>query len=345
MHSFMEVLPEWLEKPSSHWDIILCSIINIHRNIPGYVFPEKLSPSMREQVTSNLVNKINKDFELDLITMHKSELAAIEEEVLKERQLIGISSENYSQVFINESQSFSIVLLEDDHFHGRLIIPGMDKEILSQESERITAIVDSKGFWIKDANLGYLTSRLDNVGLGIKLQIIVHLPGISLVKKINDFKQKWSNLKLRWGNLFNQGVVFGNIYKITFVQSLGISIEELLKNFCEFSEDLYNEERAARQIFLKEAEIQTENNVWRALGILENSRLISFDEATNLLSALRFGVSINLLENISISQCNKALFASFPGYVRRKHGPVARKEHEDYHRSNELRAILGKHIK
>ncbi len=74
-------------------------------------------------------------------------------------------------------------------------------------------------------------------------------------------------------------------------------------------------EEQARQVLLRDAPAIVEDKVWRAYGMLRYARALSFDEAMNLLSAVRLGVGIGLVPDVGMYTLNKLLVHAQPAHL------------------------------
>jgi protein arginine kinase len=77
------------------------------------------------------------------------------------------------------------------------------------------------------------------------------------------------------------------------------------------------------------------DKVWRAYGLLRYARSLSLEETLNLLSGVRLGAGLNLIQNVSVYTLNKLLIFTQPAHLARQEGrsltdpelPVSRATH------------------
>ncbi|HXV86063.1 MAG TPA: hypothetical protein VD793_05155, partial [Gemmatimonadales bacterium] len=74
-------------------------------------------------------------------------------------------------------------------------------------------------------------------------------------------------------------------------------------------------EEQARQVLLRDAPTIIEDKIWRAYGLLRHARLLSFEEAMNLLSGVRLGVGLNLITDVGVYTLNKLMIFAQPAHL------------------------------
>ena len=68
---------------------------------------------------------------------------------------------------------------------------------------------------------------------------------------------------------------------------------------------------------MQDAADEIEDKVWRCYGILKHARVLNSGEVMNLLSALRLGVSLRLIDKISLQQINELLIITQPAHLQK----------------------------
>jgi hypothetical protein len=66
-------------------------------------------------------------------------------------------------------------------------------------------------------------------------------------------------------------------------------------------------EQNARNVLLRDAPAVIEDKIWRAYGLLRYARSLSFEEVMNLLSGVRLGLSMNILNGLRVYTLNKIM--------------------------------------
>ena len=106
------------------------------------------------------------------------------------------------------------------------------------------------------------------------------------------------------------------------------------------AEKLIEIERDARDILLNEDRIALEDNVFRALAILKTARLMSSMEAIQLLSTVRFGVELGIVEEIKRLTINQLLVLVQPAHLQKIYNKKLDARQRDIIRAEFLRQNL-----
>ena len=94
------------------------------------------------------------------------------------------------------------------------------------------------------------------------------------------------------------------MYQISNNQTIGITEKEIIANVKNITEKIIEQERTARKYLCKK-EIELKDLVYRAYGTLTNSFKINSDECRKLLSEVKMGVDLGILNEINDSQVKK----------------------------------------
>ena len=108
----------------------------------------------------------------------------------------------------------------------------------------------------------------------------------------------------------------GDLFQISNQITLGDSEEDLLDKFRDDVVPLLLKyERASRKLILSEKRTMLEDKVFRALATLRSARILGLNEGTRLLSMLRLGTSLNLIEKPGLKTIHQLLLQIQPGHL------------------------------
>jgi protein arginine kinase len=79
---------------------------------------------------------------------------------------------------------------------------------------------------------------------------------------------------------------------------------------------MIEEEVKAREELIIYSKQKIEDLVMRAYGILTNARIITTQEALDLLSTIRFGIELGMLPEIGYDTINRLMLIIQPGYIQ-----------------------------
>ena len=131
----------------------------------------------------------------------------------------------------------------------------------------------------------------------------------------------------------------GAIYQLSNQVSLGISEKSAIENLKNITNQLISQELKQRETLVKS--IETKDKVMRSLGILKTAYIMSHKEAVNLLSNVRFGISIGLIDNINIETINDLLIEIQPATLMTILGEQITVKDRDISRAEYIRNKLN----
>ena len=188
---------------------------------------------------------------------------------------------------------------------------------------------------------GYLTSSPSDVGTGLKASVTVYLPALSKTRNTRKIFDAISSFGMsvrgiNSDNNQNQGY----IYKISNKQTLGITENEIIKNLKVITNTVIEQERQARKLLTKDL-IDLEDEIYRSYGIFTNARKISYDESINLLSNIKLGVDLGILDNITDMQVQKLYLYTKPANLQKYLGEKIERMDIDIKRAEVIKQIIN----
>ena len=311
-----------LKDPES--DIVISSRVRMARNIESISFPHYLDREKSEDVIDRVYKAINRgnlclENEFKLIKM--DEIDIIERSNYVERHLISPSlAKNVSggAVLINNEETVGIMINEEDHIRIQCLYPGLQLEKCFNMADKIDDLLEESIIYAFDEQLGYLTSCPTNVGTAIRTSVMLHLPGLGLTGYINGVINTANKIGLAVRGIYGEGTEYlGDIYQISNQITLGMSEEEIITNLKNVTLQIIQNERIAWEKLLDTKSIELEDKVYRSYGTLKNARLLSSKEAMQLISDVKLGVNLKLINGISIEQLNRLITIIQPGYLQK----------------------------
>ena len=289
-------------------NIIMGTRVALSRNITNYPFPHKLSQSESQVIANKINNIILKSenlFHENFITYNMSEISQIEKNTLIERGIISnkFSKNDIGSIIINKDKTKVIIVNDQDHIKITIYEDEFNLDEAFTVANKIDDILESKLDYAFDDKLGYLTSCPINVGTGLKASSIVHLPILSLQKKIDTYYNVAHKLGLNIKGICNEKAnILGSMYEISNQQVVGKSERHIIESLKSLTKDIITREKESRILLKMEASIELEDEIYRSLGILQNSRIISPFEAMKHLSNIKLGIEMDYIKDINIEK-------------------------------------------
>jgi protein arginine kinase len=121
---------------------------------------------------------------------------------------------------------------------------------------------------------------------------------------------------------------------------MGQTEEDIINALISVTGQIVNSERAAREALLRERREHIEDRVGRAYGLLTHARIMSSEEAVRLLSDLRLGVSLKLIDIIP-ANLTELMVMIRPAFLVKKAGKDISSFARDVVRATLIREKMG----
>ena len=168
---------------------------------------------------------------------------------------------------------------------------------------------------------GYLTACPTNVGTGIRVSVMLHLPALVITRQIDKVFRSLHKISLAVRGLYGEGSqAMGDFYQISNQTTLGKTEEELVQQVADVVPVLIDYERRAREFLVRETQQNVHDQVSRAFGVLRTAQTISAEETMQLLSRVRMGVLLGLLGDVKITDINSLLVRTQPAHLQKIRG-------------------------
>jgi protein arginine kinase len=308
---FLENENSWLSGQGPEADIVFSSRIRLARNVCDTPFPMQASPSQKKSFVAK-VNKIyTKAKHLKDAEFYKSEdIDELDKQLLLERHLVSqeyIEPGEGKALIFTKDESISIMVNEEDHLRMQVLVSGFN---LRSSWHKLSSIDDDLSKELSFSylpDLGYLTACPTNVGTGLRASCMLHLPALILTKRINKILELLSRISFTTRGLFGEGTqALGDFFQISNQVGLGLSEDELIDNLIGVVNQVKAQEVDSRSILMRKHKLTLQDNVWRALGILKNARLINSKEALSHLSILSLGVDLGIIKDTDLAKKNNS---------------------------------------
>ncbi|WP_281746062.1 ATP--guanido phosphotransferase [Thermanaerovibrio acidaminovorans] len=311
---------EWFSARGDLAEVVMSSRIRFARNLKDRPFPTFASPedltSAQEEVMSLLLSV---EHLRDSAVYHIDQLDSLSRQVLLENRQISpaLARGGPGRSVVTDSRGVvSAMVNEEDHLRLQVLLGGLNlREALSVASSILERVDESRFAFHR--SLGFLSSCPTNVGTGLRASVMLHLPGLQRLGRMEAVSLECQKLGLVVRGAFGEGTPSqGAIFQISNQVTLGPTEEELEEKTSAVARRLFEEEMRARQELLRVGGENLEDSIFRAYGILTNARLLSGREAMELLSTLRLGSSLGMLRPMPAGFWNRLVMDVQPGRVQ-----------------------------
>ena len=315
---------EWLRGTGPESDIVMCSRIRLARNLADFPFSNRASRSEKSEIEAHFSAALS-HAKLDLSYIDVNGLSTLDRQFLVERQVISrelAGSDGPRGVALSGLENVAIMVNEEDHLRVQFMLSGFRLPEVWDAVNHLDDQLEEQMAYAFSPQLGYLTACPTNVGTGIRVGVMLHLPGLVQNKRIDKVFRALQKINLAVRGLYGEGSqASGDFYQISNQQTLGKSETELIKILTDVVPQVLQYERAGAAGPLDASGRQhLHDQVSRAYGVLKTAQTISSEETMLLLSSVRMGINLGLIDDLSISTVNELFIQTQPAFLQKLRG-------------------------
>lgn len=271
-------------------------------------------------------------------------LSQLEKQILVERHLISrehAAKSAGSGLVLNREETISVMINEEDHLRMQALRPGLQLKHAWQAIDEVDSQLEKTLPYAYSQELGYLTACPTNLGTGIRVSAMLHLPGLVLSEQINQIITAVTKLGHAVRGLYGEGIeALGNIFQVSNQMTLGESETDILDRINKVLQQIIEHEENARAMLVEKKPKVMFNHIGRAYGILANAHSISSKETMNLLSLMRLGIDLSLFPGVERALVDELFLTTQPFHLQKLFGDKLAPEERDLRRADMLRERL-----
>jgi protein arginine kinase len=336
---------EWLRGTGPESDIVISSRIRLARNIAAFPFSNRGSAYQKAEIETLLRERVAKlEIEPRLEYVNVPTLSPLDRQFLVERQLISrelAAAEGPRGVAVGPRENVALMINEEDHIRLQVMRSGLALDEAWQDVDRVDDMLEARVSYAFSEEFGYLTACPTNVGTGMRSSVMLHLPALVWTKQIEKVFRALQKINLAVRGLYGEGSrASGDFYQISNQVTLGKSEAQILNEIREVIPQIITYERQARQAMLRESRQAMQDRVSRAYGTLCSATMMTSEETMDLLSSVRLGVNLGLLDDVNIGTVNELFIHTQPAHLQKLMGSLLDGEERNAARARYLRTRL-----
>lgn len=313
---------EWLKGTGPQSDIVVSSRIRLARNLCEFPFVRRCNDFDRAQIESLVHTRVMQQPEFShLCYVDVADLETLDRQFLVERQLISrelADAKGARSVVIGDGEQFSVMINEEDHLRIQVMKSGFDVHEAYRQIDQIEERIDSKLPFAYHERLGYLTACPTNVGTGMRVSVMLHLPALVITRQFEKVLRSLQKINLVVRGLYGEGSqAMGDFYQISNHITLGRSETKLVEHVANVIPSIVGYERKAREYLIAENRFEVRDQVLHACETLRSVEQISSEETMLLLSKVRMGINLGIVNDIGISTVNKLFIQTQPAHLQK----------------------------
>ena len=325
LDTLTQSIGEWLKGTGPESDIVMSSRVRLARNLAHYPFVSRANEQEKTEIEKFLKDRIaTVPVGKSLEYIDVGHLEEVDRQFLVERQLISrehADAQGARGVAIDGLEQVSLMVNEEDHLRIQCMHSGLDLKGAWEQINTVDEQVEKVVPYAFHPRWGYLTACPTNVGTGIRVSVMLHLPALVMTRQIEKVFRSLHKIQLAVRGLYGEGSqAMGDFYQISNQTTLGKNEEELIEQVGDVVPVLIDYERRAREFLIRESQQNVHDQVSRAFGILRTAQTISAEETMQLLSRVRMGVLLGLIGDVKISDINVLLVRTQPAHLQKLRG-------------------------
>jgi len=334
-------MTKWIED-SQIDPVVVSSRIRLARNLKSDTFPLysskeeaiKTLEKIRQAVDELLPNG-------EYVYYNLEQLEPREKMRFMENHLISpglVEQTGKSAFYLRNDEKATIMINEEDHLRLQTLYPGLKLNQAWEECEKIDDLLESKLDYAFHNEYGYLTSCPTNVGTGLRASVMLHLPAMTITGYIMGLMDALRRIGLTIRGIYGEGTeAVGHLYQVSNQLTLGETETEIIKKIDEVANEIRNREQNTRNFLLENKKLEIEDKVYRALGILQNARMISSNEAMEQISIVKLGLDLKLIEDEKYKDLIKLMIDIKPGNIQNRSNKAMNRIERDIMRADIVR--------
>lgn len=332
----------WYRKTGADGDVVVSTRIRLARDLAHLPFPARMTGEQREDMISQVFGAFPNDQTCAFERRRMSEFSGRELLAMVERHVISpefARNPAGEALLVSPDESVSIMVGEEDHLRIQVMRAGFDLDSAWQEATCWDDYLDSRLHFAFDERLGYLTQCPTNLGTGMRASVMLHLPALQEKGIVQQLAATVSKLGLTIRGLYGEGSKpEGALYQLSNQVTLGITEQEAIENLRSIVMQIVREERTCREQMRENPAF--EDRVFRALGILKNARLLTGNEFMALISQVRMGAALGMIESLKLDELDGLLIEAQAGALMEAAGEDLEPSQRDMRRAQLVRSRL-----
>jgi len=336
----------WLDGTGPLCDIVISSRIRLARNIAGFLFFSHASDKEQAELLGFVHDKFNMTQLKDRMWfVDMEDISALERRLLAERHVVSrelAEGQGARAVALSHDESLALMINEEDHLRIQALANGLQLRESYETIVRVDDLLEEQIPYAFSAKYGYLTACPTNLGTGMRVSVMLHLPGLKMTGEIEKVFRAAKDMRLAVRGFFGEGSEpIGDLFQLSNQATMGKTEEQIIDELVtQTVEPIVEYERRARQRLLKDRTAGLDDKIFRARGILAGARLISSEEAMYMLSFIRLGIYLERVKDISIETVNILFLLTQPAHLQH----LNHAELDPAHRDRARAEFIRKHI-
>ena len=337
----------WLRGGGPLHDVVVSSRVRLARNLAGMPFLSRCSPAQQRELEQRLRQEVlSAELAPEMFYVDVESAGELDRLLLVERHLISRQHADAGHprgVAIAKDETVAVMINEEDHLRIQVLRSGLQLEDACEAINQLDDRLEERLSFAFHRRWGYLTACPTNVGTGLRVSVMLHLPAVKMTGEIERVFRAARDMRLAIRGLFGEGTeATGDFFQVSNQTTLGKTEDQIIRKFRDDIIPHFIEyERRARRYVAEHQSVTVDDRIYRADAILRAARRVSCDEALHYLSLVRMGVDLDKLTNTNLRTVNELCLLSQPAHLQRIAGRPMETTERDEARADYIRHRLA----
>src|SRR5437667_6723570 len=268
IHAFLTPPAETARRKGPYDRIVMSSRVRLARNLREAAFPGWAKKPERVRVLELIRPAIEALPDMkDAFSEAMDSLSTLDKQILVERHLISrehAAKSAGSGLVLNREETLCVMINEEDHLRMQALRPGLQLKQAWAAIDQIDSKLEKKLDYAFSPEIGYLTACPTNLGTGIRVSAMLHLPGLVLAEQINQIIQAVNKLGLAVRGLHGDGTeALGNVFQVSTQMTLGEAESDIVERLNKVAAQIIEHEENAHGTLLETKPKSVYNHVGR----------------------------------------------------------------------------------
>ena len=306
----------WYHIPGNEQDVVVSSRVRFARNLSGIPFASRMDATSANQVISVVGDILSHGgfTATDFADITPTAAYAMVEQHYASPAFVKVSLPHV--LYVNQPCNLSVMLCEEDHIRLQCIQSGLALRVAYEGASKIEQMLDERLTFAFDEKLGYLTHCPTNLGSGMRASAMMFLPMLGETGRMDAMIAGLEALGVSVRGAFGEGTAAsGHLYQLSNRITLGADEEETIEGLERVVSQVMKSERDLRGAVSGKAYDRLCDQIMRSLGALRYARMLSAGEMLSLLSYVRLGVAMGILDDVKIPTLTTLLIEGMPAML------------------------------
>lgn len=334
LDSLTQNVSEWLRGTGPESDIVVSTRIRLARNLAQFPFASKASDDVKAQIVGQMQGVLTElPIAKPLSWVDVEALNEVDRQFLVERQLISreLADSAWPRgVAVAQTEDVAIMVNEEDHLRLQVLRSGLAFDDCWEEMNAIDDAIEERVTYAFDDTFGYLTACPTNAGTGIRVSVMMHLPALVQTREVSKVFNALQKINVAVRGLYGEGSqALGDFYQISNQFTLGMSETQIIDKVREVIPMILKYERKARAEMLEAKRADLHDYISRCYGTLCSAQKLSSEETMQLLSSVRLGVNLGLIDSVRLQTLNQLFIQIQRAHLQKlKHVELSKSERD-----------------